>query len=605
MKKQYYICYRSKTFAYLIFIICIILIKIQFDITYGQSSTLSKNDLKTLKKAESENKLAETTNNKTLEILQKINALTKNDGSVQNSSEIEKLRNQELDYRNQSLTHAFKSNQYRKNVYEKFNDGISDTDDSKEKILEESKVLLNISDSLKTLQKNIKTTSDNIYILYNAYQYETTALDNIEYAYNIVKGWTNITFTGLNQQYSENDNPEFNETDLNYNNNNLQAQDYAISYPNDNIGNLDLNNDSSLLLETNYLLNDAVIIDAEIIERYQNYLNSHKNDSLLLLQNYITGYDYHSLLDFWTFYKNREISEQTEDELFSEENLNKIIDKNRSKCTYRIQITQNTNPISQNMLQRIYSGEYEIKVVNEENVYKYLIGNFTSYEKADSLRNKLNIDGATVICDEESKAVVFVNNTKTAVNNENIDEINPYEFDENRIVFVVQIAASRVPLSKLEVKEIYSGNLKVYLKEEEGWYKYQVGHTFIYEEAKNTLKNVNVPGAFIAAYETNVKHKLWQAIRKSNIQPDKIIYKVQIAASKVELKNEHLKNIYNGNYKVEMIIEEGMFKYQIVAGNSFKEALSIRKECGVRGAFIVPYSNGKKISLKDAIKITE
>jgi outer membrane protein OmpA-like peptidoglycan-associated protein len=80
------------------------------------------------------------------------------------------------------------------------------------------------------------------------------------------------------------------------------------------------------------------------------------------------------------------------------------------------------------------------------------------------------------------------------------------------------------------------------------------------------------------------------------------VFRTQIAASRVPLDESALKRIYGGQREIFMFQEEGWYKYAIGNFNSYYKANAVRKECGVKGAFIAAYSNDSKIELMSAIK---
>ena len=80
------------------------------------------------------------------------------------------------------------------------------------------------------------------------------------------------------------------------------------------------------------------------------------------------------------------------------------------------------------------------------------------------------------------------------------------------------------------------------------------------------------------------------------------VFRVQIAASRVPLNESALKRIYIGQREIFMFEEEGWYKYAIGNFASYYEANAVRKECGVKGAFIAAYSDNSKIELMTAIK---
>ncbi len=168
--------------------------------------------------------------------------------------------------------------------------------------------------------------------------------------------------------------------------------------------------------------------------------------------------------------------------------------------------------------------------------------------------------------------------------------------------FFVQVAASRSPLSPEELASRYSGAATPEIREEEGWYKYQIGKRDNYIEAFLTLRSVGVKDAFMVVYDQKGKKmKLWRAILKQRDEiPD---FFVQIAASREELSENEIDEIYSGGMIVKKREEENWFKYQIEAGTTLNQALKILKKIDVEGAFPVAYINDKKLNLSEMVPL--
>ena len=77
---------------------------------------------------------------------------------------------------------------------------------------------------------------------------------------------------------------------------------------------------------------------------------------------------------------------------------------------------------------------------------------------------------------------------------------------------------------------------------------------------------------------------------------ENIIYRVQLAANRSELTQRALQRIYYGNKQVDMIMEDGWFKYSIGDFDDFKSADKFRSQCGVKNAFIVAYRKGTRFT---------
>jgi N-acetylmuramoyl-L-alanine amidase len=82
-----------------------------------------------------------------------------------------------------------------------------------------------------------------------------------------------------------------------------------------------------------------------------------------------------------------------------------------------------------------------------------------------------------------------------------------------------------------------------------------------------------------------------------------IQYRVQLAASETSLDTSKGRWLNITDYLIEVVPESGLLKYQARGFNSFAEANAARRELGLKGfkgAWVVAYKNGEKISLKQA-----
>ncbi|MFY7671557.1 N-acetylmuramoyl-L-alanine amidase [Tenacibaculum sp. MEBiC06402] len=87
------------------------------------------------------------------------------------------------------------------------------------------------------------------------------------------------------------------------------------------------------------------------------------------------------------------------------------------------------------------------------------------------------------------------------------------------------------------------------------------------------------------------------------VKPEKIEFKVQIAASKRYLSQDNFN--FKGLENVEVLVIDEYYKYYYGSSESFKktkEALIEARNAGHKDAFIVAFSNGTKISLREALK---
>ena len=179
--------------------------------------------------------------------------------------------------------------------------------------------------------------------------------------------------------------------------------------------------------------------------------------------------------------------------------------------------------------------------------------------------------------------------------------------------FRVQVAASKSPLSIIQIQAIYKGELSIIELKEGSYFKYQIRGFRLANEAQKVCSNSGVSGAYVQSYFKGESTDLGQAI-KDNLKLQKEIeigtsekindieFSVQIAASRIKLSNASIDRLYSGQHPVTLVMEDGWYKYQILTGNDLNKAYSVLESANVRKAFMVAYRNGKKLKLYNALK---
>ena len=97
---------------------------------------------------------------------------------------------------------------------------------------------------------------------------------------------------------------------------------------------------------------------------------------------------------------------------------------------------------------------------------------------------------------------------KDSINYTNVvvyDTIRIEQPSDNLVVYKIQIAASKVPLSLVKLKKIYSEDHLIQYELDNGWYKYSIGFFSYYLDAQEFKTRIGVPGAFIIAYKNGKK----------------------------------------------------------------------------------------------------
>ena len=271
---------------------------------------------------------------------------------------------------------------------------------------------------------------------------------------------------------------------------------------------------------------------------------------------------------------------------------------------FKVQIAASRNKLSDAYLKEIYNGNETIDVLTEDNWYKYSLGGFNKYDQALGLKNQINVDGAFIVAYQNGVKVPLYHAKKGVVSTGKSEQI----------VFKVQIAADVKPLNSEKLHSIYSGYENIKMFEEDGWVKYSIGEFKTFNEANTLRENSNVDGAFVIAFRGNEKMNVLEAKRMTKCKDPvfntdwlstntELVFKVQIAASLKELNRNQIKKICCIEEDVYVTKEDEWYRYSIGSFGSYINAVQLKQISDVNGAFIVAYKNGRKLELKEAMKL--
>jgi len=187
----------------------------------------------------------------------------------------------------------------------------------------------------------------------------------------------------------------------------------------------------------------------------------------------------------------------------------------------------------------------------------------------------------------------------------------------------IQIAADREPLTQRTLQQLYKGDKKISIINEDGYNKYSIGEFETFEEAEAYKTKMGIPNSFVAANipdqvqsqvemkplagekttpKANLTEKTANQIINKGIDENQIIFKVQIAASRVPLSKQQLRSIYDEEHAITMFEEDGWYKYAIDVTNDYTKAVKVRDEANIKGIFIAAYLHGEKLKLYEARK---
>lgn len=276
---------------------------------------------------------------------------------------------------------------------------------------------------------------------------------------------------------------------------------------------------------------------------------------------------------------------------------------------YRVQIAAYRTELSQRALSRMYYGNKNVEMVNENGWFKYSVGDFSTFAEADKFRQASSLSNGFVVAYRKGTRFKDAGSSETFAKEEVTSADTASTLPEG-LIFRIQVAASKVPLNIAQLEQISGTRYPVEMIREDGWYKYQLMGVRLFSEILRIKEGVTARGAFVVAYQDGHKIRLADAVNlnrsaESTSGPNasvtrEIEYHVQLAATKRAMRPSEIKSLYAGSHPVTLLMEEGWYKYQLKTGNSFREAQELRQACGVSGAFIVAYRNAVKISLRDA-----
>jgi DNA-binding NarL/FixJ family response regulator len=285
----------------------------------------------------------------------------------------------------------------------------------------------------------------------------------------------------------------------------------------------------------------SVVWDAHFQQLKQDSLFISAVKDSLFPHELITMYDKSSLKDYWNIYLNQwttqppleTITKQPEtiesdssssivnaqliiDETpgdsilstFKSSTLSIIKDHPEDTTYYYVQISASREALTESFIRRFYKGDDSIYVRLEDNWYKYQIGKTPSYQKAKITLRQTAIKGAFIVPysgSQKQELWQTISNRRKVVKNLKLEGLT----------YVVQLAASRDPLSEVQLQMI-SKNTSGIIREviEDNWHKYQlvVGPSF--EEAKTHWLKAGKTTSFIVPYLNNEKISMIEAFKK-------------------------------------------------------------------------------------------
>jgi len=167
---------------------------------------------------------------------------------------------------------------------------------------------------------------------------------------------------------------------------------------------------------------------------------------------------------------------------------------------YKIQIAASKKPLDQHALNNIYTGEKQISQETENGWYKYAIGDFNSYKNAVKYCRKLQNKNFFVKGYKNGIKFYPYSKGQTRINTKLVIKRNQ-SIRQDSVMYGIQIASATKPVSNIVLKLLYHGASTVYETRVDNYYAYITDLTSSLLDAKEALKRIDIPNAFIVKYK--------------------------------------------------------------------------------------------------------
>ncbi len=289
---------------------------------------------------------------------------------------------------------------------------------------------------------------------------------------------------------------------------------------------------------------------------------------------------------------------------------------------FRVQIrAAYAKPVSEEELEDFDIPE-EIRQEYTDGWYRYTIGSFDNLVDATDyrtlVRNSYKVSDAFVVAYVDGKRLKSL---RYLDNEYRPEEFNILDEEFEHVRYGVQIAASYLkPLPVEQLREKYNLDEPVREDIQNGWYRYSVGSFNKYWKAKEyrniLLTRNNAKGSFVVGFRDDERYTILEmlGIGSGQTPEDKIsrpkkdvTFRVQLLVLDPEkqISPNALAREYGITQRVEMVMENGLAKYQAGKLDSYEHACALRDrmvEKGIADAFVVPYVNGKRIPISEAFE---
>ena len=172
---------------------------------------------------------------------------------------------------------------------------------------------------------------------------------------------------------------------------------------------------------------------------------------------------------------------------------------------FYIQLAASRKPLTDTELKQLTNQQESVRSITEDSWHKYQLPVGADYLKArEAINSYPNKNTFLVAYKGIEKLSLW----------ETVKHIELQKPKEPELLFVIQLAASREPLSIEEKEKLNSGSDHIRVIEEEGWFKYQVVVGPSYTLAIEKWKLIGTTRSFPVAYLDGSKIDMAEAIKK-------------------------------------------------------------------------------------------
>ena len=290
---------------------------------------------------------------------------------------------------------------------------------------------------------------------------------------------------------------------------------------------------------------------------------------------------------------------------------------------FRLQIATTNEPCTTDSLQKRYNIEDSIVEAFEKGWYQYSLEGFTSYQGADRFRKQHNIKQAFIFACEKAKPdppgqvpdnLAEDKDMENTANEKQGKEVEATDHKPSEgLVFKVQFAARKEPLTKAQIRSMYRGSQVVSQNREGSWYRYAIGQCPTYHHAARLKDHIRIKGSWVVAYRDgqsvtnyprNPPEKTCPSIaiiRNINEKED-LFFSIQITSGRDKLTAGELIRVYCGDQPVLEINAASNYKYAVGIYSTYQEAAKQKKNICVPGAFVIAIKKGQIMNLQAALK---